>query len=142
MKKRGKSFTGKQGVSAFVRTICDRQALDSTQITSLSLAYRLAYESMHTGKGTRFAAMTLAHTADISLILAEAGYGHDHLPLIKQGQEWLKLCLQRGRSDNIWQLDNAAFAIVADVLALHDQQLALITKKELQLVVEEIIRRS
>lgn len=74
----------------------------------------------------------LATTANLSLILAEQGYGQEHETIFIRAQEALTRMYIRGTEKNIWRLDGQGIQDITDMLHLHDQQCEHATNGDIQ----------
>ncbi len=141
MKKRGKQFKAKKDPNAFMRVIMGVKPLSKSQQTEIGIAYHMAFDSMRKGVGQEGDFHTIACSLNIALILSERGYGTDWIDQIKAAQAGLIRCLIRGQKTGSWGLDGPAMTVLAEALALHDEQIELATGKEIREAIAEVHRR-
>ena len=141
MRKRGKRFTTRRDLSAFMRTLVGVKPLEQDQRTDLGIAYRMAFQSLRTGTGQESDFHTIACTLNIALVLAERGFGVEWVEQVKAAQDGLMRCLGRGQKTGSWGLDGPAMTALTDALALHDEQIVLATQKEIREAIAEVHRR-
>jgi len=83
----------------------------------------------------------LATAANLSLMLAEQGYGQEHEPVIIRAQEALTRMYIRGTEKNIWRLDGQGIQDITDMLHLHDRQCEHATNGDIQQALRTITER-
>lgn len=83
----------------------------------------------------------LATTANLSLMLAEQGYGAEHEAVIIRAQESLTRMYARGTEKNIWRLDGKGMQDITDMLHLHDLQCEHATNGDIQQALRTITDR-
>ena len=141
MRKRGKRFNTQRDPSALMRTLVGVKPLEQDQRTDLGIAYRMSFQSLRTGTGQEHDFHTIACTLNIALVLAERGYGAEWVERVKAAQDGLMRCQGRGQNTGRWGLDGEAMTALTDALALHDEQIALATQREIREAIAEVHRR-
>jgi hypothetical protein len=140
-RKQGKRFKTRRDPSAFARAIAGVKPLEQDQKIDLGLVYRLAFNSLRSGRGKETDFHTLACAMNIALVLCECGYGGEWIEQVKAAQDGLMRCFNRGQKTGAWGLDGDAMAAMGEAMALHDEQLALARQKEIRDAVAEVQRR-
>lgn len=83
----------------------------------------------------------LATAANLSMMLAEQGYGAEHEAVIIRAQEALTRMYARGTEKNIWRFDGKGMQDVTDMLHLHDLQCEHATNRDIQRALRTITER-
>lgn len=108
---------------------------------NLNIDIHTAFEVIIKGKGTLDDVNTLAHAANLSLVLAERGYGPELTPNIIQAQEALMRILQREKNGKNIGFDAQGAEHMRDLLDTHTQQIANAGEAETAQALLEINRR-
>jgi hypothetical protein len=108
---------------------------------NLNIDTHTAFEAIIKGKGTLDDVNTLAHAANLSLVLAERGYGPELTPNIIQAQEALMRILKREHEGKNVGFDAQGAEHMRDLLDIHTQQIALAGEAETAQALLEINRR-
>jgi hypothetical protein len=92
---------------------------------SLSMENHLHLEVLRSGTTEVRHLASLAQTAYITCFLCEAGYGVARANLFVDLDEIIAGARRAAHGGGIWLVDEAAWAVFAEMLTLHDQQLAV-----------------
>lgn len=113
---------------------------DSKQL-DLNIDIHSAFEAITHGSGTLDDVNTLAYAANISVVLAERGYGVDLLPQIIDAQEGLMRILQRCHAGKNVAFDALGAENMRNLISIHNQQIAMAGESENAQALLEIHRR-
>jgi hypothetical protein len=108
---------------------------------NLNLDVHTAFEAIIKGSGTLDDVNTLAHAANMSLVLAERGHGPELIPNIIEAQEALMRVLQRVHNGKNVGFDAQGAEHMRDLLDTHTQQIAQAGEAETAQALLEINRR-
>jgi len=97
--------------------------LDRSQLMQLALGYHGALAQIVAGKGTFDDANTLAATANLTILLCEAGLGHDEIATALAGRDAAVSCQARHKRTGVWGLAGLELGALNAMLMLHDAQL-------------------
>lgn len=125
---------------AYLRTE-HRQPLRDDDQRDLFIVTWAAFAAMTTGAPTEDDCHMLQYSMNAAMILAEMGFGEEHLDLFRRAQEGVFRAMVRGQSRNTWRFDGADIESVRIAIELHEQQCALATKAELKQVRDTIYER-
>lgn len=126
--------------SAYKRGEMHTQLAD-TQIQDIKLATRLALQTMITGQSTANDWGMVAGSINTALILAEEGYGAEHVDIFVRAQEALARSYERGVRTNAWRFDGFGLQDILTAVDLHEQQCDLVTIGDIKFALEEVERR-
>jgi hypothetical protein len=118
-----------------------QQQLTDDQLTDLGMAVHTCIERLRTGHGIELDWHTLAAAVNVSLVLCERGVGGEHLDAIKAAQDALIDILERQRRTGRWAFTGAAYTALAHAVAIHEAQLAAITRDGARAAMLEVRRR-
>lgn len=121
--------------------ITSRLPLEDGQLRDLGIAYRASLQAMLDGKGSEQAWNTLTCSLNIALILCERGIGEEFIHTIKHAQNCLIDCRKRAERFNNWSFTADEARTILRAFAIHDEQIALATKKEIVFSLGEVRRR-
>lgn len=107
----------------------------------LNIDVHSAFEAITHGSGTLDDVNTLAHAANISLVLAERGFGNDLIPKIIEAQEGLMRILQRTHAGKSTAFDASGAEHMRNLISIHTQQIAMAGESETAQALLEINRR-
>lgn len=141
MRKRGKQFAARRNPNALWLAVAGVKPLGEGHQIDLGLSYHVAFESMRKGQGQKGDFHTIACAINIALVLSERGYGSGLIDRVKDAQNGLLRCMERGERTRAWGLDGEAMSAIADALALHDDQIAAATQREIREAIAEVHRR-
>lgn len=141
MKKQGKKFGTKRDAGSIQRALTGVKPLDGGQATDLGLGYRMALECLRSGHGQEAHVHTLACTSNISLVLAERGYGSDWIGQIKLAQDGIMRCFGRGKRTGKWGLDGEGITEITKMVALHDAQMKIALQRDIRAAIDEVHAR-
>ena len=141
MRKRGARFHRRIDPCAGLHAISMQHALDASQKTDLGCALHVSLEALRTGQASEQEFHTLAAAVNVSLVLCERDIGNEHLPAIKQAQASLLRLLERGRTTGRWLFDGQAWKECSHAIAIHEAQLASVSRQQAANAMREVVRR-
>ncbi|MGL4576199.1 MAG: hypothetical protein ACRCV9_15565 [Burkholderiaceae bacterium] len=141
MRRPHRLWSRDRAIRAFTRLTLGTQPIKPDSVTELALNARLALHCLLTGAAVEAHAHTLAQTANLTMLMAELGYGAEHLPVIKLAQMGCVRCLDRGARLNTWALDGPAIQPMKDTLDTFEAQILSATAAEFLGAIEESFRR-
>lgn len=109
-------------------------------LVDLSLGIHVAFDTTLRG-GDEAAWSTLSQAANVSLILAENGFGPEFIPDIKRAQDGLMRAAARAGQTQRWGFDGDGIADLRTLIELHDQQMEIAPRAEVRKVIREMHRR-
>jgi hypothetical protein len=118
-----------------------RTPMDNTQTTDLGIAYHVALDEMLHGRGTEEHWSTVVCALNLTLVLAERGFGAALMPVAKSALDGAVRARDRARTCGRWGLDGDAKNDMSTALALHDEQMRLATKRHVLDAIAEVHRR-
>ncbi|SAK65660.1 Fis family transcriptional regulator [Caballeronia pedi] len=118
-----------------------RTPMDKAQTTDLGIAYHVALDEMLKGRGTEEHWSTVVCALNISLVLAERGYGSELVETVKKALAGAVRVRDRARKCGRWGFDGDAMNDVRAVIALHDEQMRVVTKAVVLSALSEVHRR-
>lgn len=121
--------------------ITKRMPLADDQTRDLGIAYHVSLQAMLSGKGTEQAWSTLACSLNIGVILCEHGICAAALQTIQLAQDALITCRDRARKLKRWAFNGDEIKIIYRAIAIHDEQIAVATKKQVITALNEVNRR-
>ncbi len=120
--------------------LADVSPLTETYLVNLSLGIHAAFEMIRRG-GDEDAWHTLAQAANISLVLAERGFGEEYIEAIKSAQQALMRARARASSAGKWGFDGTGISDMRTLVELHDRQMEIATRATVREVIREMNRR-
>lgn len=146
MRKRGAHFRGKhnpaaRSPSAWSHAIGMQQQLTDDMRTDLGLAVHTSIERIRLGAGIEGDWHTLAAAANVSLVLCERGVGAEYLDDIRRAQDALVEVHRRHQRTGRWLFSGPAYTALARAVAIHEAQLAAITRDSARAAMLEVRRR-
>ena len=137
-----RSATRKTGSSARPRRPLTRAMLlplSGETVRKKSLAIHLALAACRReGSGTGYQFNELLRVLYITLFLQERGFGELPVELYARAEINLNACVSRGKRDSAWLIDAETAGILEQVLRLHDEQLRVITYRDLSAATERL----
>ncbi|WP_250501952.1 hypothetical protein [Caballeronia sp. AZ7_KS35] len=118
-----------------------RTPMDKAQTTDLGIAYHVALDEMLKGRGTEEHWSTVVCALNISLVLAERGYGASMLPTVSAALAGSVRARDRARACGRWGFDGDAINDIRAAIALHDEQMNVATKKVVLDALADVHRR-
>ena len=106
-----------------------RTPLADDQQRDISLAYRVSFQALLTGRGTHQSWATLSCSLNVALMLAEGGNRQDAVQDITRAQEAMLRSRDRAERTGKWALDGEGIQQVKRALAIHDDQIEQSTRK-------------
>ncbi|MGL4575106.1 MAG: hypothetical protein ACRCV9_09995 [Burkholderiaceae bacterium] len=140
-KSRKRRWTRAQGIAAFQRTTLGDQLVAPESACELSLNAHAALVALTSGQGVGEHFDCLAQTVNISLTLAEAGYGSEALFVIKAAQNALMQMLERHARIGKWGLSGTGLTVLREALNVFDQQIEAATAADVLECIGEVFRR-
>lgn len=123
-----------------LRLISELRPFDDSELLSLSLPPRVAFESIKSGRGTQGDFDTLAVVVNVSLVRCES-IGAEGVELCKEGQDALMEAQARFQSTKRWGFDYKGLQCIPAVIDLHEQLLELSTPRQMMAAMREVMRR-
>lgn len=105
--------------------------MSHSDFLEMTMYHHLAYENILRGSASEESWGCLALASNIALILAELGYGEEHIGLIQSGQDGLLRAKSRGEQAGSWRLDGMAAKEMGEVIEVLDAQLEIATRGEI-----------
>ncbi|MDR5825814.1 hypothetical protein [Caballeronia sp. LZ043] len=118
-----------------------RTPMDKGQTTDLGIAYHVALDEMLKGRGTEEHWSTVVCALNITLVLAERGYGEELIGTVKQALDGAVRARDRARKCDRWGFDGDAMNDVRRAMELHDEQMRVATKAVVLAALAEVHRR-
>ncbi|KWA35778.1 hypothetical protein WT41_01640 [Burkholderia territorii] len=84
----------------------------------------------------------LASAMNVTLVLAEQGYGEEYIPDIKRAMESLMDVKYRADRTGHWAFDGPGIQRMRIAIELHDQQCALANRGEIKKALKVIVERA
>lgn len=141
MRKRSKYRPYRVDRSAWAHALGMQQQLTDDQLTDLGMAVHVCIERLRTGHGIELDWHTLAAAVNVSLVLCEKEIGGEHLDAIKTAQDALIEILERQRRTGRWVFSGAGYVAITNAIAIHEVQLANITRDSARAAMLEVRRR-
>jgi hypothetical protein len=113
------------------------QPMSDEQITDLSLAFRLAFSAMITGRADELQWATCVGSLNIALMLCEYGVGAEYVPQMNQALEGAFRARIRADRTGKFGFDGDAITAIETAYRIHEEQLKIATKSELREAVHE-----
>lgn len=117
------------------------QPMTRDDYQTMTAYHRLAYLNVKQGSASSESWACLALASNMSLVLAEEGYGQEWLPLIREAQQALMRADARGQMHGAWRMDGSGLATVGDMLDIFDAQLEIAPRRVIMEAREIIIQR-
>ncbi|MEM5371336.1 hypothetical protein V4C53_35625 [Paraburkholderia azotifigens] len=127
-------------LSAF-DAISRKLPMNNGQRLDLGIAYHVALDEMIHGRGTEVHWSTVVCALNIALLLAEQGYGANHLGIIKAALDGAVRSRKRAELIGRWGFDGDALVDVKIALETHDSQMAIVSQAEIRAVLSEMHKR-
>lgn len=115
--------------------------MSQAQQVDIALAARIAFEEVSHGRGIDDHIDTLACAANVSLVLAERGYGPECEPKIIEAQAALMRIKARQQQGKAIGLDGPGAQALRDLMDTHEQQIEHAGKAEVASALIEINTR-
>lgn len=96
------------------------------------IGIHLAMTNITKGEGTKDDWQEVANALNLSVILAEMGYGKDYVPLIVEAQGSMVLVRDRLKATGKAILRGVEMRAINEALAVHDEQIDLATVKDIE----------
>lgn len=141
MKKRSKYRPYRVDRSAWAHCVGMQQQLTDEQRTDLGMAVHISIERLRTGHGIELDWHTLAAAVNVSLVLCERGVGAEYLDDVKTAQDALIEILERQRRTGRWVFHGSGYVALTHAVAIHEAQLASITRDSARAAMLEVRRR-
>lgn len=141
MRKRSRHRPYRVDRSAWSHAIGMQQQLTDNQLTDLGMAVHVCIERLRTGHGVELDWHTLAAAVNVSLVLCERGIGAEYIDDVKTAQDALIEILERQRRTGRWAFHGAGYVALIHAVAIHEAQLASITRDSARAAMLEVRRR-
>lgn len=142
MQKRHRRVPRPANPCAMINAVIRRSSLAEDQIETIRLAHHTALRSLVSHCGSERDVKQVVYALNMSLVLAEAGFGEEHVPLVANAMD---ACFSSGGirrlESGCWGLATEYEEAVGTALLLHDEQLAIASVAELQAADAELKRR-
>lgn len=125
---------------AAANAIARQHPMTDDQTTDLGIAYWTALDG-HMRNPTDTQWGVLASTCNIALILAERGYGIEHIEAIKDALKGLQRAKTRAATGKSWAMDSDGLLSLRLALQIHDEQVKSAATIEMRNAVREVHRR-
>lgn len=109
-----------------------KKRLDDDQTRALGIAYRLALQTLLTGKGNEQAWSTLTCALNVSLVLAENGCGADCVPTIELALNAMRSCKHRAARTKRYGFTGDELRVVMAAVNIHDEQNSRATVEQMR----------
>lgn len=106
------------------------------QRNEIAGAYWLSFEQLKMGAATELAWTTLAVTLNKAMLLCETGFGEEFVAQMRSALDGMFLAQLRGKKTGSYRLDGAGITAVAVALEVHDEQMKLVTFRDIRRVEE------
>lgn len=104
----------------------------------IALSYYLTLEVLRSGGGSQYHLGSIAQATYMALLLARAGQGSASPELFRDADQAILHCRTNGLETGVWKLTEDAYVLIGQVLALFDQQLAVVSVHELATANEKL----
>ena len=101
------------------------------QITDLSIAYRLSFDCMTSGRGFESHWCNCVTALNIGLVLCENGFGQEHEQTFAAALDGAFRARVRAKEKQVWGFDGDAMNAIKKAFAVHEVQLECVTQAEL-----------
>lgn len=142
MAHRSASYLG--GLTAVIRGQTGRSKLaplPSENQVNVVIAYHTSIDAMTGGTATTTHFDTLVYAMDIGVILAEHGIGTEYAEMIQPAMNGLIRAKERYLKTGKFGLDGDALAALKAVAGLHEAQLQVATRGQLEAAINEMHAR-
>lgn len=141
---RPRPVSGIGGIAAIAKRQ-DAQALqvpmDLDQVTGIECSYRMAFEQMTHGAATEENWAMVTFSLNMAIVLADQGLGKEYAAKIAAALEGANRARLRGAKTGRYGLDGPAITAICEAFAVHDEQIRIATKAEVQAAIDEMHRR-
>jgi hypothetical protein len=100
--------------------------------TKTKIGIHLAMTNITKGEGTKDDWQEVANALNLSVILAEMGYGQEYVPLIVEAQGSMVMVRDRLKATGKAILRGIEMRAINEALAVHDEQIDLATVKDIE----------
>lgn len=125
---------------AVYRVMNQLQPFTPAELLQLKTPYRVAFESLKTGRGSELDFHTLAAVVNVVLVMGEK-IGPECVEVAKLAQDALMHMLDRALRLKRWGVDAWALRNIPPALDLHDQLLELCTPLQMQQAMRTVLER-
>lgn len=108
----------------------------------ISLDNHIALEVLRSGAAEMYHLGSMAQATYLTWSLCEAGYGIARDGLFREMDETIARCRGAVLDSGVWRIDDHAYALLCEVLTLHDRQLATASVSELMLANDRLKKLS
>lgn len=126
--------------SAIYRVMSRIQPFTAAELLELKTPYRVAFESLRTGRGGELDFHTIAAVTNVVLVMGER-IGPECVEVAKLAQDALMHMLDRALRLGRWGVDALALQNIPPALDLHDQLLELCTPLQMQQAMQAVLER-
>src|SRR5512139_1990101 len=141
MRKRSKYRPYRVDPTAGMHAIAMQKNMAGDQLLDLGLAIHNSIERMRLGMGVELDFHTIAALVNVSLVLCERGVGGDGMGCVQAAQDALVEILQRQRRTGKWGFSGPEMQAINDCAHLHEQQIAIVSRRECRDAMLEVRRR-
>lgn len=106
------------------------------QLNELAGAYWMAFDQLKMGAATEQDWATTAVTLNKAMLLCETGFGEEHIGAMRAALDGMFLAQLRGNKTGTYRLDGAGIRAVSEALDIHDEQMKLVTFRDIRRVEE------
>jgi len=116
--------------------------LTDEQRAAVLIDYCCVIDAMTQGRGTAKHLATLVYAVNIALLLAEAGVGEEYGEMIYSAMAAVKRCSDRGEAHGHYGLDGLGIQALRDFYDLHEAQLKVALRDDINKAIAEFKRRA
>lgn len=144
LRKRGRNFAGKyrRDPGAWLQAINMQHGMADDQLRDLGMAIHTSIERLRLGLGEEIDFHTMAAMFNVSLVLCERGVGPEGMGCVQAAQDALVEILERNRRTGKWGFSGPEMQAINDCAHLHEQQIALVPRRECRDAMLEVRRRA
>jgi hypothetical protein len=115
--------------------------LKPDQVTDLGVAYWLSFENLRTGDANEESWSCVACSLNVALVLCEKGIGAEYVDAIVTALDGCFRAKIRSAKTGNFRLDGEALRDIETALVIHDSQLELAKRFEVQEAMNTIYKR-
>ncbi|MDT3708138.1 MAG: hypothetical protein ROZ09_15050 [Thiobacillus sp.] len=141
MRKHSKYRPYRVDPTAWQRALSMQHEMDDDQLLDLGLAIHNSIERMRLGMGVELDFHTIAALVNVSLVLCERGVGPEGMGCVQAAQDALVEILERQRRTGKWGFSGPEMQAINDCAHLHEQQIAIVPRRECRDAMLEVRRR-
>jgi hypothetical protein len=142
MRKRSKYRPYRVDPTAGMQAIAMQKNMAGDQLLDLGLAIHNSIERMRLGMGVELDFHTIAALVNVSLVLCERGVGTEGMGCVQAAQDALVEILERQRRTGKWGFSGPEMQAINDCAHLHEQQIAIVSRRECRDAMLEVRRRA